>query len=426
MAADDNMSIDKKEEHDEREGSDDSMDSMPEGEGEGDGETGAMPEVTGQVKRKGGRKPIYATSEERKQRNRQAQAAFRERRTEYIKQLEETIRVHETNLHNLQTAHRSAADECLMLRYKNSLLERILLEKGIDVQAELRAKTGSPHLGPTHMPQNMAQAPTVQRAIMNRHNQARRSNSNIAPKLEPGVIQSPQSRPTPPSHASSPTSNSSGYHNPGVITPPALEPQMQHQHQQHQQQPQQQRIRTTKLQIPHGLPSAGLVNTGMIGTPLGPKGRGTSGAGSTAGTPVTAATFYPSPFQNHQNHYEQLEQEYDAQTDMVDDQDTSESGPGPYPENLFPNPQQQMAQPQQQQQQQQQPGLSQLQQQQLRQQQQRQQLGQQSQIPGAGPGYNSMTQLLDQYDPMLDLDPFGLSASMQFPTQFSFDTSSMR
>jgi hypothetical protein len=30
----------------------------------------------------------------------------------------------------LQQSHRSAADECLMLRYKNSLLERILLEKG--------------------------------------------------------------------------------------------------------------------------------------------------------------------------------------------------------------------------------------------------------------------------------------------------------
>lgn len=39
--------------------------------------------------------------------------------------------MHETNLHSLQTAHRSAADECLMLRYKNSLLERILLEKGM-------------------------------------------------------------------------------------------------------------------------------------------------------------------------------------------------------------------------------------------------------------------------------------------------------
>lgn len=73
---------------------------------------------------------IYATSEERKQRNRQAQAAFRERRTEYIKQLETTIQRHEDTLQTLQQSHRNAADECLMLRYKNSLLERILLEKG--------------------------------------------------------------------------------------------------------------------------------------------------------------------------------------------------------------------------------------------------------------------------------------------------------
>ena len=76
------------------------------------------------------RRKIYATSEERKQRNRQAQAAFRERRTEYIKQLESTIKHHEDTLQNLQNSHRNAADECLMLRYKNSLLERILLEKG--------------------------------------------------------------------------------------------------------------------------------------------------------------------------------------------------------------------------------------------------------------------------------------------------------
>ncbi|KAK1811479.1 hypothetical protein LTR12_014174 [Friedmanniomyces endolithicus] len=82
------------------------------------------------VKRKGGRKPIYATSEERKQRNRQAQAAFRERRTEYIKQLEAAIKQNEDSLATLQQSHRTAADECLMLRYKNSLLERILLEKG--------------------------------------------------------------------------------------------------------------------------------------------------------------------------------------------------------------------------------------------------------------------------------------------------------
>lgn len=77
------------------------------------------------------RRKIYATSEERKQRNRQAQAAFRERRTEYIKQLETTIKHHEETLQNLQNSHRTAADECLMLRYKNSLLERILLEKGM-------------------------------------------------------------------------------------------------------------------------------------------------------------------------------------------------------------------------------------------------------------------------------------------------------
>ena len=32
----------------------------------------------------------------------------------------------------------------------------------------------------------------------------------------------------------------------------------------------------------------------------------------------------------------------------------------------------------------------------------------------------------DPADPMLDADPFGLSASMHFPTQFSFNESSMR
>lgn len=259
---------------------------------------GAPKDTAGQPKRKGGRKPIYATSEERKQRNRQAQAAFRERRTEYIKQLEETIRVHETNLHNLQTAHRSAADECLMLRYKNSLLERILLEKGIDVQGELRAKTGSPHLGPTPMAQNMAHAPTVQRAIMNRHQQARRSNSNIAPKLEPGIpLQSPQLRPTPSSHASSPTSNSPGYNNPGVMTPPASDSQIPHQ--------QQQRLHASKPQQAHGLPgNPGLLgNAGGAGTSVGPKGRGSGGTGSAGSTPVST-TYYP-PY-HLQNHMEQL------------------------------------------------------------------------------------------------------------------------
>jgi hypothetical protein len=130
---------------DTRDGTPSSMESTPEHDGGMETTTEPMAQP---LKRKGGRKPvsthvehlsvrssltiakIYATSEERKQRNRQAQAAFRERRTEYIKQLEATIKQNEETLGTLQQSHRSAADECLMLRYKNSLLERILLEKG--------------------------------------------------------------------------------------------------------------------------------------------------------------------------------------------------------------------------------------------------------------------------------------------------------
>lgn len=161
------------------------------------------------------------------------------------------------------------------------------------MQAELRAKTGSPHLGPTHMPQNMAQ-PTVQRAIMNRHHQARRSNSSIAPKLEPGApLQSPQSRPTPSSHASSPASNSPGFHNQGVMTPPASDAI------QFQQQ-QQQRLQTAKPPAVQGLQPT----PAMMGNPgglvnLGQKLQGDNRTGGTAGAPIAAA-YYPSPtFQNH-------------------------------------------------------------------------------------------------------------------------------
>jgi hypothetical protein len=109
------------------------------------------------------------------------------------------------------------------------------------------------------------------------------------------------------------------------------------------------------------------------------------------------------------------EQEYDAQADMVEDQDAADSGPGPYPEPI-PQTQHQQLNPQQM------PNPH---------QQQQHQGGNQGQSQNVtmgenGQGYSSMTQLLDPYDPMLDMDPFGLSASMQFPSSFSFDTSSMR
>lgn len=89
---------------------------------------------------KGGRKLIYATLEERKERNRQAQATFRERRIIYVAQLEKTIQEQKDELRRMQSACASATDESLNLKYKNSLLERVLLEKGIAVRAELDAE----------------------------------------------------------------------------------------------------------------------------------------------------------------------------------------------------------------------------------------------------------------------------------------------
>jgi hypothetical protein len=81
------------------------------------------------------------------------------------------------------------------------------------------------------------------------------------------------------------------------------------------------------------------------------------------------------------------EQEYESQADMVDDPDASEiAGPGPYPAPFEPIPTTN--------------GPLQQQQQQM------------SQAGSNGQQFNSMTQLLDPYDPMLDMDPFGLSASM--------------
>jgi len=130
------------------------------------------------------------------------------------------------------------------------------------------------------------------------------------------------------------------------------------------------------------------------------------------GVPGNAASFYPTP--SFQNHIEQLEQEYDAAAEMMDetgDAPDTPSGPGPYPGPAYAGEPQPMSlsspvttAP---------PGT--------------QPIAGQSPIENVthtqNPTYPSMTQLLD---PNYDFDPFGLSASMAFPTQFSFDTSNMR
>ncbi|OAA56449.1 bZIP transcription factor, bZIP-1 [Cordyceps fumosorosea ARSEF 2679] len=353
------MSIDSKPKPSHRDESEDSAGSTPEGE-RNPITTAAIEPV--QPKRKGGRKPIYATSEERKQRNRQAQAAFRERRTEYIKQLEEAIQVHETNLHNLQSAHRNAADECLMLRYKNSLLERILLEKGIDVHAELQAKTGSPTLGPTHMPQNMVQPPPLQRPIMNR---ARKSVSTLAPKLDANnsAMTSIKPETSPKAHPTPSPSNS------GSTFSPVTE---------------NTGIKANSLTgSRHQMPS--IITSAPGQTPL--MERRSSSLVSPGGA------FYPTPA--FHNHLDSLEQhEYDHHGDMMQDSELDHGAVNEPFHTSFAGGEGMMPPPTS--------------------------AAGSHHVPGSGPGF-SMSQLLDQN---MDWDPFGLSASMNFPTQqFSFDHS---
>jgi hypothetical protein len=97
------------------------------------------------------------------------------------------------------------------------------------------------------------------------------------------------------------------------------------------------------------------------------------------------------------------DQEYDEQADMLDQEDANDSpaaGPGPYPH--FPHSQS-MQPPLP-------PG-------------QNQNYTAPTSIPPnqsnqTSAVFNGMNHLFDPYDPMLDADPFGLSASMHFPTMY--------
>ncbi|KAI9708539.1 MAG: hypothetical protein M1828_002982 [Chrysothrix sp. TS-e1954] len=108
-------------------------------------------------KRKGGRKPhkIYATAEERKQRNRQAQAEFRERRTEYIKQLEISIKENESKIEEMQKSHNS-----------------------VNVQSELQAVSSRSNTRSQDNVRMMRQAPNDQR------DPVRKALRSLAPKLD--------------------------------------------------------------------------------------------------------------------------------------------------------------------------------------------------------------------------------------------------
>lgn len=82
----------------------------------------------------------------------------------------------------------------------------------------------------------MVQPPPMPRAILNRHHHSRRSGSSIAPKLEPGIpslaqptsvqqsLASPKTRPTPPSHAASPTNPTPSFGNQATASPAPSDP----------------------------------------------------------------------------------------------------------------------------------------------------------------------------------------------------------
>lgn len=121
------------------------------------------------------------------------------------------------------------------------------------------------------------------------------------------------------------------------------------------------------------------------------------------------------------------EQEYDAHADMLDDENPSDrdAGPGPYPQTFHHqplSPHQQVSMGMQ--------GHPPMQQMQSMQQMQPMQPMHPPPTSQAMDPNNATYQGLqpgfDPYDPMLDADPFGLSASMHFPTQFTFQESSMR
>jgi hypothetical protein len=87
--------------------------------------SGEIPPTTPQ-RRKAGRKPLYKTAQERRDRNRRAQLAFRARRSDYLSRLEETCRSLETVVMELQESNRATNDALTRERSQVKYLQHIL------------------------------------------------------------------------------------------------------------------------------------------------------------------------------------------------------------------------------------------------------------------------------------------------------------
>lgn len=194
---------------------------------------------------------------------------------------------------------------------------------GINVQAELQMKTGSPVLGPgfMHSTTPMPQQPQLQRTTLQRA-QARRSG---LPKLAPGhsnsdlgfSTTSPLAHPTPSSHGSSPSQMSMrspaiqqmGMTSPAsaVLGQPQAQPYQsfagssQQQPSQAFYQPQQHATNAPRYRQHRATASSTYQGSTSGISNMSP---GLPYPGSSGGSaPPSASAFYPSPFQKH---FEQL------------------------------------------------------------------------------------------------------------------------
>lgn len=256
---------------------------------------------------------------------------------------------------------------------------------------------------------------TLERAAVNRTSVQRHPQAGIAPKsAEPfGLPQhrdgaygmpSPQFQATPPPHVSSPSHTKSpgfGFH--GAMSPVGMDAQVQQQQQQGRPQLLPQSRNLNQASPPMGLQQS----------ENDPKVPGSRTAR------VSSAAYYPSPFQKHYdqlgmfsvpfNHWGLLtnvpaEQEYDAQADLVDE-DHDSGDPSSYVPGF--NPASSGA-----------AGSH--------------AVGSHTlstftpQSEASNGAYGNTNQMLGNYEPMLDADPFGLSASMHFQTPFSYEQTHAR
>ncbi len=176
------------------------------------------------------------------------------------------------------------------------------------MQAELKSKTeGSSVLPHSANPAGAQQPTPIQRAVMNRHSQVRRSTSGSQGSriLRPhsshtSSNHSPRLQPTPPTTISPSTTRSPvGLPKGGMILPSG-DLTAQHQHQQQQQQQQQQHPplepRGYPQQAPSRLSIPATRPTAQNMTPSTTDGSRGSELDSTTGT---HSSFYPSTFQAH-------------------------------------------------------------------------------------------------------------------------------